>query len=242
MSTSTKIYLVENIKPGTNKVYIGKTKNDDRFYGHQTKYGLQIQYSIIDEINSLNHNDWEPLETYWIEQFRQWGFEVVNKRKKGGSGPISHTEETKQKIRKGKIGHECYNNIERNNKISKALQNHSKHYTEDIIQKMKKPKPEGFGELLSQIKKGKPRPDLKGRVSPNKGKVSPNKGNNKPKPQGFGEHKYKPIYQYDLNNNIFKEWSSIKEAKLFTNIKNIPLALSGANKTAGGYIWKYKNL
>ena len=26
------------------------------------------------------------------------------------------------------------------------------------------------------------------------------------------------------------------------NIKNIPLALSGANKTAGGYIWKYNNI
>lgn len=51
---STKIYLVENIEPGTNKVYIGKTKNNTRYYGHQSKYGLQIKYTIIDEINSLN--------------------------------------------------------------------------------------------------------------------------------------------------------------------------------------------
>jgi len=174
MGMSTKIYLVENIEPGTNKVYIGKTKNNDRYYGHQSKYGLQIQYTIIDEINSLNHSDWEPLETYWIEQFKQWGFEVINKRKKGGSGPISHTTETKQKIRKGKIGHECYSNIERGNKISKALQNHSKHYTEEIIQKMKKPKPKDFGERISKALKGRSRPDIKGRVSPNKGKTKKN--------------------------------------------------------------------
>jgi hypothetical protein len=174
MGMSTKIYLVENIEPGTNKVYIGKTKNNDRYYGHQSKYGLQIQYTIIDEINSLNHGDWEPLETYWIEQFRQWGFEVINKRKKGGSGPISHTTETKQKIRKGKIGHECYSNVERGNKISKALQNHSKYYTEEIIQKMKKPKPKDFGERISKALKGRSRPDIKGRVSPNKGKTKKN--------------------------------------------------------------------
>ena len=168
---STKIYLVENIEPGTNKVYIGKTKNNNRYYGHQSKYGLQIKYTIIDEIQSLSHGDWEPLETYWIEQFKQWGFDVINKRKKGGSGPTSHTAETKQKISKGKIGHKCYSSIERSNKISKALQDHSKHYTENIIQKMKKPKPEGFGNLLSEIKKGKPNLKLKGRVSPNKGKI-----------------------------------------------------------------------
>jgi hypothetical protein len=165
---TTKIYLVENIDNNPNKIYIGKTKND-RELGHKSKFGLQIQYNIIDEINSLNHKDWEPLETYWIEQFRQWGFEIINKRKKGGSGPISHTEETKHQISINKKGHKCYSNQERNNKISIALQNHSKHYTEEVIQKMKKPKPQGFGEKISKIQKGLSKPTLKGRISPNKG-------------------------------------------------------------------------
>jgi hypothetical protein len=40
--------------------------------------------------------------------------------------------------------------------------------------------------------------------------------------------------------NSIKEWKSIKEAKLSTSVKNISLALVGANKTAGGYIWRYK--
>jgi hypothetical protein len=81
MDDVTKIYLVENIEPGTNKIYIGKTKSN-RLCGHQSKFGLQISYHIIDQINSLDHKDWEPLETYWIEQFRVWGFEVINKRKR----------------------------------------------------------------------------------------------------------------------------------------------------------------
>ena len=157
MINITKIYLVENCYGDPNKVYIGKTKNN-RKYNHSKTYGSQITYTYIDEVNSINHSDWESLETYWIEQFKQWGFQVMNIRKKGGSGPDFQTEETKQKI-------------------SKSLKNHSKHYTEEIKLKMKKPKPEGFGYTLGLKLKGISRPDIKGRPSVNKGKISPNKGN-----------------------------------------------------------------
>ena len=51
---------------------------------------------------------------------------------------------------------------------------------------------------------------------------------------------YKVIHQYDLKENFIKEWNSIKEAKTTLNISNVGLVLSGANKTAGGYLWKYK--
>ena len=54
----------------------------------------EIIYTILEEVNGLAYKLWEPLETYWIEQFRQWGFEVVNKRKKGGSGPEFRLEGT----------------------------------------------------------------------------------------------------------------------------------------------------
>jgi hypothetical protein len=101
MINITKIYLITNINGNPNKVYIGKTKNN-RKNQHYLKFGKQITYDYIDEINSLNHKDWEPLETYWIEQFRQWGFEIINKRKKGGSGPEYQNEETKLKMRKPK--------------------------------------------------------------------------------------------------------------------------------------------
>jgi hypothetical protein len=99
----TYIYLVENCYGDSNKVYIGKTKNPKtREMNHKIKYGITIFYTIIDKIGSLNRKDWEPIESYWIEQFRQWGFEIVNKRKKGGSGVEFHTYETKQKLRKPK--------------------------------------------------------------------------------------------------------------------------------------------
>jgi hypothetical protein len=58
----TKIYLVTNINDNPNKAYIGKTKNS-RENNHKKAFGNNIKYNIIDEVESLNRNDWEPLET-----------------------------------------------------------------------------------------------------------------------------------------------------------------------------------
>lgn len=85
----TKIYLVTNCYDNPNKVYIGKTISS-REAAHKRTYGANIIYTYIDEIQSINRRDWEKIETYWIEQFKQWGFEVVNKRKKGGGGLEFH--------------------------------------------------------------------------------------------------------------------------------------------------------
>jgi hypothetical protein len=98
----TKIYLVENCYGDPNKIYIGKTKNS-RKNDHKKTYGDQIIYTCIDEIESLDRKDWKPLESYWIEQFYQWGFNVQNKNK-GGNGPEYHTKETCGKISQGNIG------------------------------------------------------------------------------------------------------------------------------------------
>jgi hypothetical protein len=103
MNINTKIYLVTNCYNDPNKVYIGKTKNN-RKNDHKKTYGDQTEYTYIDEVNSLDYKDWEPLETYWIEQFRQWGFEIMNKRKKGGSGPDFCSENTKINIGKNNRG------------------------------------------------------------------------------------------------------------------------------------------
>lgn len=114
----TKIYLVTNCYGDPNKVYIGKTKNS-RKNPHTKTYGKSIEYIYIDEVNSLDRKFWGPLETYWIEQFRQWGFEVVNRNKKGGGGPEFFTEKTRHKMsekRKNQIMTQ-----ERNLKISHSL-------------------------------------------------------------------------------------------------------------------------
>lgn len=53
----------------------------------------------------------------------------------------------------------------------------------------------------------------------------------------------KPVIQYDLNNNVIKEWNSAKDVENMIQIKhkNISACCRGNRKTAGGYIWKFKN-
>jgi hypothetical protein len=97
MINITYIYLITGIYNSPLAVYIGKTVHPKtRKNHHVQKYGHDITYHIIDEVNSSCREDWEPLESYWIEQFRQWGFEVVNKNN-GGGGPIYKTLESRQK-------------------------------------------------------------------------------------------------------------------------------------------------
>jgi ribonucleotide monophosphatase NagD (HAD superfamily) len=54
----------------------------------------------------------------------------------------------------------------------------------------------------------------------------------------------KPIYQYDLDGNLIKEWNSINEARDFLKYKSemgIIGTCKGRQKSSGGFIWKYKN-
>jgi hypothetical protein len=88
-----------------------------------------------------------------------------------------------------------------------------------------KPKPKNFGESHSEKMKGRK------------------------KPIGFGEkvtqNKSKKVTQFTMNGEFIKEWSSINEASKSLNINPSTMAGNardnGINKSAGGFIWKYKN-
>ena len=53
--------------------------------------------------------------------------------------------------------------------------------------------------------------------------------------------KYTKILQYDLNDNLIREWELISDISKSLNIKsgNIYNVLSGRQKTTGGYKWKF---
>ena len=125
---TTNIYIL--IDPISNQVrYVGKTNNVSQRYKahlnrarkHQThkknwidklkKEGLKPIIEIIDEVPI---NNWQYWETYWISQFRTWGFDLINYTN-GGDGCTfanqtsfkkghkswlgkNHSEETKKKI------------------------------------------------------------------------------------------------------------------------------------------------
>lgn len=52
-----------------------------------------------------------------------------------------------------------------------------------------------------------------------------------------------PVLQFDLSGNLIKEWSGVSKASREMEIKqaNISQNCQNKRKTAGGYIWKYKD-
>ena len=99
-----KIYLITNITDNPYEVYIGQTTNPyNRLANHRRNYHKDIEMTILDEIKTTLRQDWEQLETFWINQFQNWGFKLNNKNK-GGNGPTHFTNESKNKISIAKKG------------------------------------------------------------------------------------------------------------------------------------------
>ena len=96
-------------------------------------------------------------------------------------------------------------------KISKARL--GKKTSEETKEKLRKPKPEGFSEKISQIKKG---------IS-----LGPSK-------------RRKEVDQLDLDGNFIKTWESITKVEQELKIYNINAVCKGKQQIAGGYQWKYK--
>jgi hypothetical protein len=206
-----EIYILE--KNGV-PFYVGKAKDAiRRKHSHRKKYGINIQSYIIDEVE-----DWKYWESYWIEQFKQWGFKLANKNN-GGGGPSNYTEEQKQKMRKPrKKG--------TGEKISKTLKerNHSKYYTEEVRQKMALPQ------------KGRPKPFTKEHIKnvskanlESKGKIVECYNLNGDFIKDF------PCLR-EAKNWLLKE-KSICSPNIDKQIKD---CCNGRQKTCHGYKFKYK--
>jgi hypothetical protein len=180
----TYIYLIENCYDNPNNVYIGKTKIEgSRKNKHKNTFGKQIYCTTIDIILSDDKEVWKPLESYWIEQFRQWGFNVQNKNK-GGGGCITASNEMKMKISNANLG---------------------KIRTKEHILNYSKPKSENAKLNMSLAKLGKPSPKKGKKTGPNlklKGRISPNKGPNpKLSASKIGKQK-NGLKILDIKNNI----------------------------------------
>jgi hypothetical protein len=112
----TKIYTLSD--PFTNEIrYVGKTKYslNDRLCKHMITYEKNHRANWIRKLAKLNakpiiklleevsDDEWVFTEIYWIEQFRQWGFKLLNATKGGESGIISpQCREACIKANKGK--------------------------------------------------------------------------------------------------------------------------------------------
>ena len=110
-----------------------------------------------------------------------------------------------------------------------------------------KPKPEGFGDKIKNNRDHKSAGQKSGISNTNMGHYIKNSNRNikiSEKLKGrivtwTGDN----IIQLDLNGNFIKEWSSIRQAGLEianTNGETIRKCLKGLQKTAYGFVWKYK--
>jgi hypothetical protein len=200
--------------------YVGKsTHTTQTKNAHKRTYGKDITFYVVDE---TNEQEWKFWESYWIEQFQQWGFILENKNQ-GGGGPTQWTEEQKHSINPIRVN-KIKNHPTRGSQISSTLKsnNHSQYYTQEVNQK------------ISKGNKGIPKPFTQEHIT--------NMGIAKLK-------QAKPVLQFDLEGNFIREWESKGQAaksikqetgktgNLASQIKDCIL---GRQKTALGYKWKYK--
>tara|TARA_B110001452_G_scaffold144385_1_gene120074 strand:+ start:4673 stop:5299 length:627 start_codon:yes stop_codon:yes gene_type:complete len=184
--------------------YIGKTKNN--LVRRQTSHRFRLNEDVgIHSIDVVDEEDWKYWESYWIEQFKCWGFDLDNKNT-GGGGCHNLSDEHIEKLKNKVITKAT------RKKMSDSRKGHSM-YTDE------------WREAISKAKKGKPNPKLREAIS------------GKPKIK-----KSWKIKQYDVSYNHIGDYISAKEAgkHLNKNPQSIRDAASGIQKTAYGFIWKYK--
>ena len=214
----TYIYLITHIDNDPHKVYIGKTINlKSRNYNHIQTFGKNIQIDVIDEINSQKSEDWKPLECYWIEQFKSWGFYVQNKNK-GGGGIEFRTQESQKSISKNLkkpiLQYDLKGDLVREWDSIKEAKNIIKGNIDSCLKSLNKTAGGYFW-----VYKYQDEPEF-----------------------NFTTRKGKLVYQYDLKGKLITTFISTQEAeRIFTiNPKdNIGACCRKQQKTSYGYVWEY---
>jgi len=231
--------LIYFLTKNNNPFYVGKTTLHfckKREYKHKEKYGFDIQMEILEEVE---YQDWKFWECYWIEQFKQWGFNLKNKNN-GGGGCIKMPE-----ISKELIGNKNRKPKPFNFKGTKGIK-----YSEETKQKMRKPKPEGFGEKISSnIERSKKisqsalgNTRKKGTTESQQAKLNKSKAAlGKEKSLSHKQNMSSPILQIDLNGNLVKKWNQIQQLLQSKIISTGVLykCLKGIKPHANSFIWKY---
>lgn len=218
--------------------YIGKTKNSLKKREKQHQKRLKDNCEIF-KLDLVNENEWKFWEQYYIDLFKSWNFNLKNKNK-GGGGPSSHTENTRQK-----------------------MSNTSRPGTSQKLKGIKRPdvskrfkgqyfKPETIQKIIDKKTNHPCYSDpARGEKIKNSNQIHYQDGsdrNIKIQQKLTGREitwsdKFKiPILQYDKQGNFIKEWESATDIGIFLNKQ--PSALTecclGKRKSAYGFIWKYK--
>lgn len=233
-----KIYIYCLFDENGFPVYVGKTKNE--LHIRETQHQIRLNKNItIFELDYIDSNEWKFWEQYWIEQFKIWGFDLLNQNK-GGGGPEHHTEESRLKMKltlrpntsiklKGRKRDDVSKRLkgtkftdETCDKISKSKINHECYNNPFRSENIKESNKNNY--KIGSERNQKISDKLKGRKAE------------------WMKNRNKPIIQYDLNGNFIKEWNSETEAALYLNKPNSAIneCCNGKRKSAYKFIWKNK--
>jgi group I intron endonuclease len=226
------IYKITNPK---GKMYVGQSRDiEHRFYYYRLssewikeqrklynslkKYGYENHvFEIIEECSEETINE---KEIYWIN-FYNSVIEGLN-LKYGGIGG-RHSKETKQNISKALMGKkQSKETIEKRSKSLQGLKRSD--YTKQLMSEAGKNREITWGDKISKAKK--------------------NSTYRHPKEimDKIAQYHSKPIEQYTPEGILLNTYPSAMEAMRQTGVKNdnISQNLRGKSKSAGGFIWKYK--
>ena len=236
------IYKITNPK---GKVYVGQSKDiDKRFKSYKRlncksqiklfnslkKYGVENhKFQIIEECK-LKDTDFK--EIYWGLYYKVLD-EGLNCKLGQANSIVSDL--TKNKMSQSHIGLTW--SKERKKKLSKTKTDHPMYNDEwrDSISKSLIGRKITWCKKISESRKGM-ESNFKGKKH---SKETINEMSLYRKNHYKNSHKQQPVLQYHLNGKFIKEWNSIKEVK--QSIKgDISACCRGKQKTAGGFIWKYK--
>jgi hypothetical protein len=248
----------------TGKYYIGKHNGNNKWYrGSGTEYlkdyNLYVKNRKIDLIEEVLEyiNDLTKInerETYWLKYYDAENNPLYYNKSNISHGCIVTTTETKNKqslsspFRKKVLQYDLEGNFIKEWECRQDAVREIGISSGDLFSCINGKQKTGYGfqwrewtenfplKIESYIKQER---SLESRLNHS------NKMKGIPKPEGFGKHRYRIIYQFDKNGVFIAEYKSIREACLALNKPinpgeaSIGACAHGKQKTAYGYVWSF---
>jgi predicted DNA-binding protein YlxM (UPF0122 family) len=201
---------------------------------------------LIKILDEVPQDDWKLWEVHYIDLYKLKGANLTNLTEGGqGGNGYKHTEESKQRMRKSKLGIPLSEEHKKN--ISEAVKLKAEE-TPNYNRSGNNLKQPIEQDLLHQlyIIENLSMPEIAEKLDCSEKKVWDNlqdyeiKKDKRIWKKQCASNFTKVVLQYDFSGNLIKEWKSVAEISKKLKIKP-DKCCRGEAKSAGGFIWRYKD-